>query len=85
MNGIAAAVASAIEEQTASTREISRSIMEAYKGAAAVSMNIVGVNQIATEARESSDQVLRGAGQLSNEATLLKQAVDIFVQRIRMA
>jgi methyl-accepting chemotaxis protein len=82
---IATAVAAAIEEQTAATREISRSIMEAYKGTAQVSSNIVGVNAIATETREASDQVLTSAGQLSSEAKQLKQAVDIFVRRIRKA
>ena len=85
MSGIAAAVAAAIEQQTAATREISRSIMEAYRGTASVSSNIVGVHTIAIEARSASDHVLNAAGQLSDEATELKQAVTVFVRRIRTA
>jgi len=83
--GIAAAVAAAIEEQTAATREISRSIASAHRGTAEVSTNIVGVNAIASETREASDQVLVSAGHLSSEAAQLKQAVNVFVHRIRTA
>ena len=85
VSSIATAVAAAIEEQTAATREISRSIMAAYQGTAEVSSNIVGVNAIASEARQASDMVLSSAGQLSGEATQLKQAVEVFVNRIRTA
>ena len=85
MSAIAAAVAAAIEEQTAATREISRSIMEAYRGTAEVSSNIIGVHNIATEARSASDLVLNAAGQLSDEAGQLKDAVTVFVRRIRTA
>ncbi len=83
--GIATAVAAAIEQQTAATREISRSISAAYKGTATVSSNIVGVNSAATETRDASQQVLVSADQLSNEAGQLKNAVDTFVLRIRSA
>jgi len=85
MSAIATTVAAAIEEQTSATREISRGILAAYKGTAEVSSNILGVHGIATEARSASDQVLNAVGQLSDEAAQLKQAVEVFVRRIRAA
>ncbi|CAK0751380.1 Methyl-accepting chemotaxis protein Amb2333 [Azospirillaceae bacterium] len=85
MSEIATSVAHLVEQQSSATREMSKSIMEAYRGTAEVSINILGVNSIASEARDASDLVLNSAGQLSNEATGLRTAVDVFVERIRAA
>ena len=85
VNSVASIVAAAVEEQTAATREISRSILAAYQGTAHVSANIIGVSEIAADAREASDNVLSAVGQLSNEAAQLRSAVTVFVQRIRSA
>lgn len=79
INEIATTIASAVEEQTAATNEISRNVSEAAKGTAEVSSNIGGVAQAADESGKASADILTAADSLAQEAVRLEQVVKGFV------
>jgi len=85
MNGIAGAIAAAVEEQGATTREIARNLGQAARGAADVTSNIAGVSTAAESSSAASAQVLAAAGELSHQANALRGAVDTFLADIRAA
>lgn len=85
MNEIANDVASAMEQQRAATREISRSALQASVGAMEVTQSIVAVEQASGTNKMEADQVLAAAGQLSNQSNELQVQVDKFIAGIRTA
>ena len=85
MEGIVASISSAVEQQSAATREIAFNIEQAATGATVVSSNIVTVSQAVTEAGSASSDVLSAVSTLSENFTTLKGATDSFVSTIRAA
>ncbi|MTV25393.1 hypothetical protein FTX61_08230, partial [Nitriliruptoraceae bacterium ZYF776] len=69
-------IASAVEEQTATTNEISRNVNEAARGSAQIAENIVSVAQAAGETSQGAAATQDAAGQLREVATGLQQLVD---------
>src|SRR6201747_1970390 len=82
---IAAAIAAAIEEQSAATREIARNVQMASSGAAQVGGAITDVHQGAADTGSASGQVLSSAQSLASQASQLKLEVDNFLASIRAA
>ncbi len=82
---IASAIAAAVEEQDATTREIARNVSEAAKGTSRVATNITDVNRGASETGSASAQVLASARSLSNESSRLKVEVGKFLTSVRRA
>jgi methyl-accepting chemotaxis protein len=82
---ISATIASAVEEQGATTKEITRNTQEAARGTQAVSVNIAGVSQGAGMTGKAADHVLTAAGELGRTADKLRTEVDAFLTRIRAA
>ena len=82
---IAEAIAAAVEEQGAATREITRNVQEAANGANAVSSNITGVNEAAHQTDAVSSEVLASAEKLGRQAAALRGDVDRFLANIRAA
>ena len=82
---ISATIASAVEEQGATTKEITRNTQEAARGTQAVSVNIAGVSQGAGMTGKAADHVLSAAGELGRTADKLRAEVDSFLMRIRAA
>jgi methyl-accepting chemotaxis protein len=85
INEIAAAIAAAVEEQGAATREITRNVQEAAGGANTVSGNIAGVNEAAHETGSVSVAVLASAENLGRQAAAMRADVDRFLANIRAA
>ena len=85
VSDISVTIASAIEEQGAATKEISRNTQEASRGTQSVSANIVGVSQGAGMTGRAADQVLTAAGELSRTSEKLRAEIDAFLARIRAA
>ncbi len=69
-------IASAVEEQTATTSEISRSVAEAAQGSAQIAENIVSVAQAAQETAEGATSTQTAALDLRYVADELKEVVD---------
>jgi len=80
---ISAAIASAVEEQSAATQEISRNVQEAATGTGEVSGNISGVTQASQQTSAASSQLLSAATALSRNGTALRQEVDGFLRAVR--
>jgi methyl-accepting chemotaxis protein len=85
LSEIASTIASAVEEQGATTQEISRNVQRAAEGTHMVSSNIVDVQRGAGETGSASSQVLSAAQSLSRDSNRLKQEVDKFLDSVRAA
>jgi methyl-accepting chemotaxis protein len=82
---IAAAIASAVEQQNAATQEIARNIQQAAVGTGEVSRNIAGVNTAANETGQAANQVLDASHALAKEAEALRGEVDRFLAGVKAA
>ncbi|GGK45673.1 hypothetical protein Ppa06_01540 [Planomonospora parontospora subsp. parontospora] len=72
------AVASAVEEQTATTNEISRNVTQAATGSSQITESISGVAHAAQLTAAGVDQAQRAAAELSRMSGELRQAVSGF-------
>ena len=75
INEIQGTIASAVEEQTATTNEIGRNIAEAAKGSTEIARNITAVAQAARGTTEVAASTQRSAGKFSRVATELAALV----------
>ncbi len=85
INDVTTAIAAAVEEQGAATREIARNIQHAAGGTSEVSSNIVGVSTASAEAGAAASQVLGASEALRREADVLRAEIDAFLTNIRAA
>ena len=79
------AIAAAVEEQGAATREIARNIQHAAGGTSEVSSNIVGVSSASSQAGTAAGEVLTASDALRREADVLRAEIDAFLSNIRAA
>ena len=80
---ISAAIASAVEEQSAATQEIARNVEQAARGTQDVSSNIAGVTGAAGETGAAAASVLASARKLATESGSLHNSVGDFVAKVR--
>jgi methyl-accepting chemotaxis protein len=85
INIISAAIASAVEEQHATTAEIARNSDLAAQGSRAVFLNIGGVSQAAADTGRASNDILQAAVGLTKQGDALRVAADAFIARVRTA
>ena len=85
MNEIASAIAAAVEQQGAATRDISNNIQLVAQGTSGVAANIAGVNEAAQETGTAAGEVLTAADDLSRQADKLRSNVNGFLDKIRAA
>jgi methyl-accepting chemotaxis protein len=85
INEVTAAIAAAVEQQGAATREIARNIQHAAGGTSEVSSNIIGVSTASAEAGSAASEVLSASGALRREADVLRAEIDAFLGNIRAA
>ncbi|MBB6250079.1 methyl-accepting chemotaxis protein [Nitrospirillum iridis] len=85
MADIALAIASAVEEQTAATREVARGITEAASGAEDMSRDIAQVSAAATTTGSAATQIKGTSGKLAEHADVLTGAVERFLGTVRAA
>jgi methyl-accepting chemotaxis protein len=78
INDISNTIASAVEEQTATTNEISRTIAEASKGSSEIAQNIVGVAQAARSTSSGSSDTQKAASELARMSSDLQKTVARF-------
>jgi len=85
VNEIATAIAAAVEEQGAATREITRNVQQAAVGTQEVASNIAGVQQAANDTGAAATHVLSAAQELSQQAERLTGEVGDFLAGVRSA
>jgi methyl-accepting chemotaxis protein len=78
INDISNTIASAVEEQTATTNEIARNVQEGAKGGSQVAENIVSVAQAAKSTTQGASDTQTAAGELSRMAAELQKVVSRF-------
>ncbi len=78
VNDISTTIASAVEEQTATTNEIGRNVIQAAQGATDIARNITGVARSAQGTASGATQTQAAAGALSQMAAELQEMVTQF-------
>jgi methyl-accepting chemotaxis protein len=78
VNDISGSIASAVEEQSATTAEMSRNVAEAARGSREVAQNIQGVAQAAQSTSQGAIDLLNAAKSLAHMSTELRELVDLF-------
>jgi methyl-accepting chemotaxis protein len=83
INEVNATVASSVEEQSAATKEISRSIQQASTRAANVSTFIDGLSSIMTDVGEKAGVVSIASSVVKGEMDALYEQVDAFLKEVK--
>ncbi len=78
INDFQMTIASAVEEQTATTNEMNRSVSEAATGSTEIAQNITGVAQAAATTTQGVAQSQQAAAELARMSTELKTLVSRF-------
>lgn len=78
INDISSTIATAVEEQSATTNEMSRNVQQAAKGSGEISHNIQGVATAAESTTRGAQDTLKSAQQLTEMAVQLKTLVEQF-------
>ena len=78
INDIQNTIASAVEEQTATTNEISRNVADAARGSGEIAQNITGVARAAQGTSSGAGDTERASSELARMAAALQQLVSQF-------
>jgi len=78
INDISSTIATAVEEQNATTNEMSRNVTEAARGAGEISKNIAGVAEAAQSTSHGAGDSQKAAAQLAHMSTELRELVGQF-------
>jgi methyl-accepting chemotaxis protein len=78
INDISTTIATAVEEQNATTNEMSRNVTEAARGATEISKNIAGVAEAAQTTSHGAGDSQKAAAQLAQMSTELRELVGHF-------
>lgn len=78
INDISNTIATAVEEQTATTGEISRNVSEAARGSSEIAQNITAVAQAAQDTTAGASSTQEAAGDLQRMASELQEMVGRF-------
>lgn len=78
ISDISSTIATAVEEQSATTNEMSRNVTEAAKGSTEITQNIAGVSQAAQGTLSSAHESMKAAQALAQMSTQLRGLVEQF-------
>lgn len=82
---VTTAIASAVEQQGAATREIAANVLQAANGSASVASSIGTVAEVAAETGDRAADVLNAATALNHQSETLHQEVGSFLKVVRRA
>ncbi len=85
MSVITSSISTAIEQQGDATREIARNIQSVAAGSNEINAHIGGVTTAAEATGTAASQVLTSARELDNQSGMLRNAVDGFLAKVRVA
>jgi methyl-accepting chemotaxis protein len=83
MNEVTTAIAAAVEQQGAATREIARSAALVAEGTGAVTRRIEDVRAASSETGRSAGEVLDASNDLAQQAGLLREKSGEFLKQVR--
>ncbi|MCJ2121534.1 methyl-accepting chemotaxis protein [Methylobacterium sp. J-077] len=85
IDGVAATIAAAVEQQGAATQEIARNVADAAAGTGSVTGTIDAVARAADETGTAATQMLASAESLSAQSEALRRQIGDFLQTVRAA
>ena len=85
LNEIATAIAGAVEQQSAATKEIASNIAAAAAGTEEVSTTIAALSEASGAVGQAAGQVLDDANGLSTQSDHLRREMQQFLERVRAA
>ncbi len=85
MSQITSSISTAVEEQGEATREIASSIQSVAAGSSEVSDHIGGVSAAAEATGTAASHVLLNARELESQSGMLRNAVNDFLSKVRVA
>jgi methyl-accepting chemotaxis protein len=83
LDGVSAAISAAVEEQSATTREIAGSVQVVASATATTANAMLHVVDVADGATNASREVMAGSGAIGAEAETLRAEVDQFLAAVR--
>jgi methyl-accepting chemotaxis protein len=84
-DSVAAAIAAAVEQQGAATREIARSVQGVAQGSTQIAENVAGVQRAAGDTGSAAEAVLQASRRLEGQAEHLGREVRAFLESARAA
>ncbi len=78
INDISSTIATAVEEQNATTNEMARNVSEAAQGSSEITSNITGVAQTAESTSQGASETQKAAQQLVETSAELRRLVEKF-------
>ncbi|MDF1603238.1 methyl-accepting chemotaxis protein [Nocardioides sp. YIM 152315] len=78
INDFQMTIASAVEEQTATTNEMNRNVLEAANGSEGIASNVAGIADAAAQTLSGVTDAQRSAGELADMGAQLEEAVGRF-------
>jgi methyl-accepting chemotaxis protein len=78
INDISSTIASAVEEQSATTNEMGRNVAESARGGSEIAKNIMSVAGVAQSTASGAGQTMTAADELARMAAELKQLISKF-------
>jgi methyl-accepting chemotaxis protein len=78
INDISSTIATAVEEQSATTNEMSRNVSEAAQGSGEITSNIAGVAEAAEGTTRGASDTQKASQQLVETSTQLRRLVEQF-------
>jgi methyl-accepting chemotaxis protein len=78
ISDISSTIATAVEEQSATTNEMSRNVTEAAKGSTEITQNIAGISEAAQGTSSSAHESMKAAQALAQMSTQLRGLVEQF-------
>jgi methyl-accepting chemotaxis protein len=80
---LTAAIAAAVEEQGAATREISMNVQHAAQGTLTLTRNVSGVNEAIEKTEHAAEDFLQVSGSLRSQSSQISEQVRDFFAEIR--
>jgi methyl-accepting chemotaxis protein len=78
INDISTTIASAVEEQSATTNEMGRNVAESAQGSSEIARNITSVAEAAQQTSHGASQTLTAASELARMSASMKQLISKF-------
>ena len=85
INELAVAITAAVEEQEATTNEISQNVQQAAAGTSDVAENMAQVTRASQETNESACHVLEASQSVASRADELKSLIANFLDAVKAA
>ncbi|MEM8812373.1 MAG: hypothetical protein AAGF59_07110 [Pseudomonadota bacterium] len=82
VDSFTASIASAVEEQSVATQEISRGVSEASEGTIAVRNDVTEVEKVVSETAQTANQVEAASEDVRSQTNDLRSSIEVFLKQV---